>query len=484
MKCKLLILDECNIKFEGLEVNTRRKLNQALEFFLPHARHTPAFKLGRWNGKVSFCDLAARSYFHLLDKLLPIVINDGYDVEVLDQRPLREFNFAPITEESYSAQTWPRGHPAEGQPIVLRDYQVQVINNFLSNPQSLQVSPTGSGKTIITAVLSHQCERYGRTIVIVPNKDLVVQTEKDYINLGLDVGVYFGDRKDYNKTHTICTWQSLAVLEKSTKAGTADIPIQEFVDNVVCIMVDEVHKSKADVLRGQLSGIFRNVPIRWGLTGTIPKEKNDEMACISCLGPVINALTSRELQDKGVLAELHVSIFQLQDGVLGFKDYSQELKWLVTNPERVEQISEMINQISQSGNTLVLIDRIATGDMLQALNPDWVFVSGEMKGTKRQAEYAEINESDNRVTVATYGVAAVGINIPRIFNLVMLEPGKSFVRVVQSIGRGIRKAADKDYVNIYDITSTLKYSKRHLALRKQYYKEQEFPYTVTKVNYK
>lgn len=484
MKCKLLILDECNIKFEGLEVNTRRKLNQALEFFLPHARHTPAYKLGRWSGKISFCDLAARSYFHLLDKLLPIVINDGYDVEVQDQRPLREFHFAAIAEDSYSSQTWPKGHPAEGQPIVLRDYQVQVINNFLNNPQSLQVSPTGSGKTIITAVLSHQCEPYGRTIVIVPNKDLVVQTEKDYINLGLDVGVYFGDRKDYNKTHTICTWQSLAVLEKSTKSGTADIPIQEFVDNVVCIMVDEVHRVKGDVLRGQLSGIFRNVPIRWGLTGTIPKEKNDEMACVSCLGPVIHALTSRELQDQGVLAQLHVNIFQLQDGVLGFKDYAQELKWLVTNPERVEQISQMINEISQSGNTLVLIDRIATGDMLQALNPDWVFVSGEMKGVKRQAEYAEINESDNRVTVATYGVAAVGINIPRIFNLVMLEPGKSFVRVVQSIGRGIRKAADKDYVNIYDITSTLKYSKRHLALRKQYYKEQEFPYTVTKINYK
>lgn len=484
MKATLHILDEVNIKFEGLEVNTRRKLNQALEFFLPHARHTPAFKLGRWNGKVSFCDLAARSYFHLLDKLLPIVINDGYDLAINDLRTVHEFSFTPVDEHTYAHKTWPRGHPAEAQPIILRDYQVQVINNFLTNLQSLQVSPTGSGKTIITAALSQQCEQYGRTIVIVPNKDLVVQTEKDYINLGLDVGVYFGDRKDYNRTHTICTWQSLAVLEKSTKAGTADIPIQEFVDNVVCIMVDEVHKSKADVLRGQLSGIFRNVPIRWGLTGTIPKEKNDEMACVSCLGPVISALTSRELQDKGVLAELHVSIFQLQDGVLGFKDYAQELKWLVTNEQRVSQISEMINQISQSGNTLVLIDRIATGDMLQALNPDWVFVSGEMKGTKRQAEYAEINESDNRVTVATYGVAAVGINIPRIFNLVMLEPGKSFVRVVQSIGRGIRKAADKDYVNIYDITSTLKYSKRHLALRKQYYKEQQFPYTMTKINYK
>ena len=93
------------------------------------------------------------------------------------------------------------------------------------------------------------------------------------------------------------------------------------------------------------------------------------------------------------------------------------------------------------------------------MNDDWVFVSGTMKQKDRQTEYDEISELDNKVIVATYGVAAVGINIPRIFNLVLLEPGKSFVRVIQSIGRGIRKAEDKDYLNVVDLTSNLKYSK-------------------------
>ena len=99
-------------------------------------------------------------------------------------------------------------------------------------------------------------------------------------------------------------------------------------------------------------------------------------------------------------------------------------------------------------------------------------------------EYDEVSDSDNKVIVATYGVAAVGINIPRIFNLIMIEPGKSFVRVIQSIGRGIRKAADKDYVQIVDITSNLKYSKRHLTKRKKFYADQKFPYKVTKIEYK
>ena len=74
---------------------------------------------------------------------------------------------------------------------MLRDYQVKIVNEFLANPQCLQEVATGAGKTIMTAALSHSVEQYGRSIVIVPNKSLVTQTEKDYINMKLDVGVFF-----------------------------------------------------------------------------------------------------------------------------------------------------------------------------------------------------------------------------------------------------------------------------------------------------
>jgi len=421
---------------------------------------------------------------NLLDKLLPIVQDCGYSVELDDQRDEWKFEFDPVTELKYENTMWSKGHPAEGSPVILRDYQVEVINNFLKNTQSLQEVATGAGKTLITAALSDICEPYGRSIVIVPNKDLVVQTEKDYKNLGLDVGVLFGDRKQYDKTHTICTWQSLAVLEKKSKKFEADFPIDEFLDGVVCIMVDEVHKAKADVLQKLLGGVFANVPIRWGLTGTIPQEEHEAVGCTCCLGPVTGNLSSKELQDRGVLADLDINIFQMQDGVQGFTSYAQELKWLVTDPKRIDHLSSIINGLSDSGNTLVLIDRIKTGEMFKERNPDWAFISGAMKVKDRQEEYAEVSDMDNKVIVATYGVAAVGINIPRIFNLVMVEPGKSFVRVIQSIGRGIRKAEDKDYLQVIDVTSNLKYSKRHLTKRKAFYKEQSFKFTVTKVEYK
>ena len=481
---KLEIRDEVNVKFVGLDVKTRRKISDAVKFFLPYAYHMPAYKLGRWDGCVRFCDIGGRTYMNLLDQLLPIVTKEGYNVEVEDHRQQWDFEFQNVEATSYDDVCWPDRHPAAGLPIILRDYQVEVINRFLNNPQCLQEVATGAGKTLITAVLSNKCEPYGRTIVIVPNKDLVVQTEKDYKNLGMDVGVLYGDRKEYDKTHTICTWQSLAVLEKKTKAGEAEVDLDVFLDNVVCIMVDEVHKAKADVLRDQLSGMFRNVPMRWGLTGTVPKDAHEAVACTCALGPVVGNLSAKELQDMGVLADLDINILQMQDGALGFNSYAQELKWLTTDVTRLEHISKVISQLSKDGNTLVLIDRIATGDLLAEINEDWVFVSGKMKTADRQDEYDEVSETNNKVIVATYGVASVGINIPRIFNLVLLEPGKSFVRVIQSIGRGIRKAEDKDYVQVVDITSNLKYSKRHLTKRKQFYKEAEYRHTVTKVDYK
>ena len=114
---------------------------------------------------------------------------------------------------------------------------------------------------------------------------------------------------------------------------------------------------------------------------------------------------------------------------------------------------------------------------------DSTFVSGAVKVKDRKETYDTIKEGTNEVIIATYGVAAVGLNIPRIFNLVLLEPGKSFVRVIQSIGRGVRIAKDKDFVQIWDITSTCKYAKRHLTQRKKFYKEAEYPFTIEKIDW-
>jgi superfamily II DNA or RNA helicase len=480
--CKLTIKDEVNIKVDGLSVETRRKIVNKLKFDLPYARHMPAYKLGRWDGTKTYFSIGGTGYLAHLDIILPIIEENGYEIEVEDLRQHQDIKFTAVTEKYWADQgkTWPKGHPNAGDPIVLRDYQYDVVNKFLENPQSLQEVATGAGKTITTATLSALCEPYGRTMVIVPNKSLVVQTEEDYKNLGLDVGVYFGDRKELNRTHTICTWQSLNVLDKKSYDEDA-LSLAEFAEGVNAIIIDEVHQAKAEVLTKLLTQNFKNCPIRWGLTGTVPKEAWEFQGILASIGPVINQVSAHDLQEKGVLAQLNINVLQTND-VHVFRSFQDEYAWLVTDDNRLDWISKKIKEVSLNGNTLVLINRIDTGKKLIDLIPKAVFVSGGMKLDDRKEEYDEIKTSTGKIIIATYGVAAVGINIPRIFNLVLIEPGKSFVRVIQSIGRGIRKAEDKDHVEIWDITSACKYAKRHLTERKKYYKEAKYPFTITKVS--
>ena len=479
-KCTILIKDEVNVKLEGLDPATRRKCSDKLKFFLPHAYHMPAFKLGRWDGTVRFCDVGGRTYLNLLDDLLPIIMSSGYEIDIDDRREHTTLEFDIIDDEFWGDTCWPEGHPAEGEPIRLRDYQVDVVNKFLETPQALQEIATGAGKTIMTATLSKLVEKYGRSIVIVPNKDLVRQTEEDYLNCGLDAGVYFGDRKDIGKTHTICTWQSLNSLLKKTKKGEDNI--MDFIEDVSCVIVDEVHQAKADVLKDFLTSVFARVPLRWGLTGTIPKTDHEFATIRASLGDIVNRLAAKELQDIGVLSNCHVNIVQTQETQV-YTDYQSELKFLLEDKKRQEYLANLIKEISQTGNTLVLTGRINSGQALQELIPDADFVQGSMKSDDRKTAYKEINEATNSITIATYGVAAVGINIPRIFNMVLLEPGKSFVRVIQSIGRGVRVAKDKDFVQIWDLTSRCKFSKRHLTERKKFYKDAEYPFSIEKVKY-
>lgn len=641
LPCKLIIRDEVNIKLEGLPAEVRRNIADRLKFEIPYARHLPQFKLGRWDGTTTFFGIGGNGYLNHLDVIIDELTKNNFEiVEIEDNRVSFDFDFPQITENYWADQgkVWPKGHPIAGQPIMLRDYQIDAINNYLRNPQSLAEISTGAGKccsgdtmlrlestnselpglvkgdnvtsfrdffdmiekykgvtlndheelavgdlgvyvptpsgkalvnyvikkenlaglmmtlkhgsvvecarghilskngkdvyayelsvgdyidtidgheeiisilpseettfydigidaphlyydahgvlhhnTILTATLSSICEKYGRTLVIVPNKSLVLQTEEDYKNVGLDVGVYFGDRKELGKKHTIITWQSLSSIEKRQR-DPESIQLADFLADVVCVMVDEAHSAKGNVLQNLLSKNLHNAPIRWGLTGTVPKDDLSFNQLLSVLGPVIGQVAASDLQDKGVLSSCHIHIKQLVDPQV-FKSYHDEYKFLTTSPSRLNYVADLVNEVRQTGNTLVLVDRISTGEQLLELIPGSSFVSGQLKMTDRKELYDGVNTGDTEVLVATYQTSAVGINIPRIFNLVMIEPGKSFVKVIQSIGRGIRKAADKDHVNVYDICSTCKYSKRHLTERKRFYKEAKYQSTIEKVNH-
>jgi len=480
--CKIIIKDEVNVKIENLDLDTRKSLVKKFKYFDQKARYLPAYKLGRWDGCTSFFGLGGSTYMSILPEVIEELVRQGYDPELEDLRVALPLNFTEIAEDFWGDQTWPEGHRFAGEKIRLRDDQVEAVNKFLENPQCIQEIATGFGKTITTATLAKIVEKYGRSIIIVPNKSLVEQTEEDFINCQLDVGVYYGDRKELGKTHTICTWQSLNILDKKSQDNDELLTLAEFLNGVQTVMVDEVHMAKADVLKRLLTQNMSNAPIRWGLTGTVPKEDIEFQNIRAALGDVVHRVSAHELQEKGVLSNCHVNIIQTAEWK-EFGSYPEELKFLVTDVDRMTWVSKLVHGIAESGNTLVLVDRIESGKFIVNEIPDSVFISGEVKTKDRKEEYDEVKTADKKIIVATYGVAAVGINIPRIFNLVLLESGKSFTRVIQSIGRGIRKADDKDFVQIWDLTASTKYAKKHLTERKRFYKEAKYPFTIEKVKY-
>jgi superfamily II DNA or RNA helicase len=478
---KIILKNEVACSINGLDLDTRKKLSEKYSFFVPHARYSPSFKLGRWDGKINFFSIGGSTYNNLLEEIVPDLIQSGYEVDIEDNRVAANIGtLEPVERNTFAHIIWPEGHPFEGKPVELHDHQINAINQYLENPQCIQELSTSAGKTIITAALSQRIEKYGRSIVIVPNKSLVEQTLADYENFELDVGVYYGDRKDLDKTHTICTWQSLESLERQKRDEKRSDAVEEFVSGVCCVIVDEVHGADAAALKRLLSGPMANIPLRWGLTGTIPKDQGSQMSIKVNLGPIVNKVKASDLQELGILSSCNINVLQTQENII-YSNYQSELSFLVTDPVRLDWMAEKIKEISCSGNTLVLVDRIKTGEELVARIEDSVFVSGEVKQKKRKEEYKDINLGEGKILVATFGVAAVGISITRLHNVVLIEPGKSFVRVIQSIGRGLRKGFDKDHVNIWDVCANAKYSKKHLTERKRFYSDAEYPFTIKKI---
>lgn len=485
--CKLILKDEVNCKFEGLDAETRRKCSAALKFFKPGARYSFAYKMGRWDGRVSFFNAVnGETYINLLDRVLPVIEEAMYDIEIEDRRLLIDVDFQMIDENFLSDIVWPAGHRFEGEPVILEEHQVRIVNALLSNQHAVVEAATGAGKTAISAALARNVSPYGRMIVVVPNIDLVEQTAGVFNQMNVETGMFYGGVKELTKPATICTWHSISAFYKKPRGMDQLTPeeVAMALEGTTSIICDEAHTMKGEILKGLFTNQFNRVPIRWGLTGTIPKEELEAISLELAIGPCVLKVETKELQDKGFLADADINILHLKDD-RKFVDYPAEIEGLLFDEERMSYIANLTKEISETGNTLLLIDRVEPGKMLtselQNLGIDAEFVFGGIKNKVRKARYADVQAGHNTVTVATFGVASVGIDIQRLHNVIFLEPGKAFTRVMQSFGRGLRKGSDKEKVQIYDICSSTKYSNKHMRDRCKYYREKEQKHTIYKI---
>jgi hypothetical protein len=126
--CKIIIKDEVNVKIENLDLDTRKALVKKFKYEDPTARYRPAYKLGRWDGTVSYFGLGGTTYLSMLEQVLEILANRNYHIEYEDRRTAPALEFSEISEDFWGEKCWPKGHRFEDQPIRLRDDQVEVVS--------------------------------------------------------------------------------------------------------------------------------------------------------------------------------------------------------------------------------------------------------------------------------------------------------------------------------------------------------------------
>jgi superfamily II DNA or RNA helicase len=332
--------------------------------------------------------------------------------------------------------------------------------------------------TIITAGLSQLYYPYGKILIIVPRIDLVVETHATVQAMGMmDCGMFFDELKD-PKYITVTTWQSLE-----------NCP--ELFHEVAAVIVDEAHGADAKVLHKLLVDAGKNVPIRIGMTGTMPEDDLAKYQIQAALGPVIYEKKARDLQRSGFLAYCQIFILKYQDkkrqsyidDAHNHQYYIDEMRWQWENQQRILHISETIREFSKDGNTLVLVRNREYQAALLRLLPEAIGLNGSDKGSYRHKIYQETNAKNNAILICTYGIASTGIDVARLFNLVLIEPGRKNIPVIQSIGRGLRKADDKDWVMVYHIGSDAKFSARHVVEVQRIYKENTYPFEIVEVDY-
>lgn len=494
MKLTITYKDQVKCLINGLTPQDKDMLYKEFSVFIPSARFQSKFKLGVWDGKIHYFTLTNQTYVNLLPKIFEKLDMSKYEVEyVYPENFIHDPDLGnDIDEDFFAPQVWYKGHRLEGQPIKLEEHQIRIVNTCINNHRCLISAATSSGKTLVSATLAKLCQPFGKVILVVPSQDLCLQSADEFKLLGLDTGIVGCGLREFDHKVIVCTWQTINSLERRAKGSkkVKENPLsaeelQKLKEDVVCLIFDEVHSAKSVQIGKVITETFKDVPIKWGLTGTIPKEKSEYYCLLTSLGGTAVEVRSHELQEKRFMASCNINCIRLVDDAI-FMDYEDEVNYLSTNDKRLSYIANLIKGITSSGNTLVLLNRIVTGEILERklndLGTDVVFLQGSVSTKKRKEQYKEVNEVDNKCILATYGVASTGINIPRLFNLVILDMGKSAIRTLQSIGRVLRLAKDKTSANVFDISSVLKYSRRHFNERIKYYEDEQHPYHIYKID--
>jgi len=481
---KISKINEVYLELE-VDEDVSRELSDYFTFEVPGAKFMPQFRNRMWDGKIRlFSPHNGRIYVGLLPyikeycskKSIEYIMEEGVEnVRNVFRESVREF------AESLRPKS-------RGKPIQFRDYQIDAIWHAIQSNRCLLLSPTASGKSLIiyTLVRYYNLMKL-KTLILVPTTSLVEQMYSDFIDYGWEDKhihrVYAGMDKGSKKPVVISTWQSIYKLHRPYFAQYG------------CIIGDEAHLFKAKSLT-DIMAKSGEVRYRFGLTGTLDGTQTHRLVLEGLFGQVKKIISTKELIDRGTLAQLDIDCIVLKHTEeeakrVRYYTYAEEINYLVSHPKRNKFIENLCKNIK--GNTLLLFQLVEKHGVLlyneiKTLDRKVFFVYGGTTTETREKIRAITEKETNAIIVASYGTFSTGINIRAINNIVFASPSKSRIRVLQSIGRGLRQSDDKSRVKLFDVSDNITYKSRpnftyrHFTQRLNIYKEEQFNYDINRIN--
>ncbi len=476
------------------EKHITKELSEYFTFFVPGYQFVPAYRNRIWDGKIRMFNLQTNQiYLGLLPYIESFCNERSYTFDYGDPRPDIEDEYSVYHAKKFIGDL---NIHARGEPIEIREHQLDAYIHAMQKRRALLVSPTASGKSLIIYLIFRQLHQYQnlKGLIIVPTTSLVEQLYSDFgdYNNGEMTEVhriYQGKEKDTDKPLTISTWQSLYKLPK------------EYFHQFDYIIGDEAHLFKAQSLTTILTSCV-NAKYRIGLTGTLDGTKTHKLVLEGLFGTVKKDISTKELIDKQQLSNFEIKCLVLKhtdDECLKAKDktYQEEIEYLISHESRNKFIKNLA--VSLGKNTLILFQMVDKHgrilyDMIKNTknisNRKVFFIYGGTETTDRE-EIRKIMEIENdAIIVASFGTFSTGINIRNLHNIIFAMPTKSSIRTLQSIGRGLRQSDGKEIATLYDIADDLRYKKhmnytlKHFLERTKIYNEERFPFKIYKIGLK
>ena len=481
---KISKINEVYLECE-VDEDLSREMSDYFTFEVPGAKYMPHYRRKLWDGKIRlFSPHNGRIYVGLLPYIKEFCDRNEEKLYI-DKGVENERNVIRESVRDFAESLRPK---SRGKPIQFRDYQIDAIWHAIQSNRCLLLSPTASGKSLIIYTLIRYYNMMGlKTLILVPTTSLVEQMYSDFIDYGWEDKhihrVYAGMDKGSKKPVVISTWQSLYKLHK------------QYFAQYGCIIGDEAHLFKAKSLTDIMTRSV-DCKYRFGLTGTLDGTQTHRLVLEGLFGQVKKITSTKELMDSGTLAKLDIDCIVLKHTEeeckrVRYYTYAEELNYIVSHSKRNKFIEKLCASIK--GNTLLLFQLVDKHGVLlyneiKTLDRKVFFVYGGTTTEAREKVRAITEKEKDAIIVASYGTFSTGINIKAINNIVFASPSKSRVRVLQSIGRGLRQSKDKTKVKLFDVSDNISYKSRpnftyrHFTQRLNIYKEEQFKYEINRIS--